>query len=97
MESLRRWLQTLALCAIALAALVWALNGGAVPAPAHATEPAQCQVVDSGKLNWSKAAEDVSQQTAALLDRAGDRRLLVVPFGRMMNGSGGDYSVVCLY
>jgi hypothetical protein len=95
MESLRRWLQTLALCALALAALVWVLHG--VATPAHATEPAQCKIVDSNKFMWDRAGADVASQTAELLDRAGDRRLLVVPFGRMSSGSGGNWSVVCVH
>ena len=86
----RLWLGTLA-----VAALIWVLHDP-IP-PARAAEPARCQLVDSGKGRWEAAGADVALQTAALLDSAGDRRIVVVPFGRTLTGTGGDYSIVCTY
>ncbi len=100
LEPVRRWISTLGLAALGLGVLILALRP---PAPALADEPAQvappsCTLIDSGKLSWEKAGEDVATQATALLaERAGRDHAVVLPFGRLANGSGGIYSVLCLW
>lgn len=93
MERIRLWLHTLALTALATAALVFAFGGRTLTA----AEPARCQLLDSGKLMWNKAADDVVQQAQTLLSGVTEERVAVIPFGRISGGSGGNYAVVCVY
>lgn len=95
MERLRLWIQTLALLMIGVAGLTLALRE---TPEAHAAQPAECHMVDSGKFLWEKAGEEIVSQSAALLNARGDREhVSVMPFGRMANGGGGIYSVVCVW
>lgn len=95
MESVRSWIQTLALAGLAVAALIVAVRD--IP-EARAAEPPLCRVIDSGKLNWGNATEDVAAQAAAFLAGMGDRqRIVALPVGRTVNGSGGTYAVLCAW
>jgi hypothetical protein len=95
MERARIWIQTLALAAIGAGILLVGLR----PAlPAFAAEPPECRLVDSGKLMWEKAGEDVATQAAELIAARGDREhVTVLPYGRMAGGGGGMYSVMCIW
>jgi hypothetical protein len=94
-ESVRSWCQSLGVAALGLGVLLIALR----PAlPAFAATPPECRLVDSGKFGWEKAGEDVAAQAAAFLGARGDREhVTVLPYGRMGNGSGGTYSVMCIW
>lgn len=96
MERLRLWIQTLSLAGLALAALLYTL-GSPLPA-AQAAAPPTCQLVDSGKLLWDKAGQDIVAQAQSFLAQRGDREhIAVIPFGRMGSGSGGFYSILCAW
>lgn len=96
MEKLRLWIQTLALAGLAVAALLSVF--GPAERTAHAASPPVCQLVDSGKLLWDKAGQDIVMQTQSFLAQRGDRaNVSVIPFGRMGSGSGGFYSIVCAW
>ena len=95
METLRQWIQTLSLAVLAAGVLV--LVSRPVP-EALAAEPPECRLVDSGKFGWDKAGEDVIAQAVAFLASRGAREhVVVLPFGRSASGSGGTYSVMCLW
>ena len=96
MERARLWLQTLALTLLALTAAVYV--GRDVIRPARAAETPVCQFFDSGKLAWEKAAEDITQQTAAFLAaNAGREHVVVVPYSRTASGNGTGTAVICAW
>lgn len=101
MEVVRRWVQTLGVAALGFGVLGLAVRPS-VPAfaqePAPVVSPPTCRLVDSGKLAWEKAGEDIAAQAEAFLAERGTREhVTVLPFGRMASGGGGSYSVVCLW
>lgn len=94
METARRWLQTLALVGLALAALLHVVGGRA----AHAVAPPTCQIIDSRKLMVPEAKEDLLAQSVAFLSSVGpDRRIAVIPWGRGISDAENAFSVVCAY
>ena len=96
METTRRWLHTCAWLGIAIAGLIHVIGGSITTA--HADTPPTCATFQKKGFSGKTATANLTENITTFVSIHSDRdHWIVVPFGRISDGSGSTGSIVCAW